>query len=454
VVSLRPYQQVGVDAVRAAYAAGKRAPLAVMPTGAGKTVLFSFITQNAAARGKRVVILAHRAELIEQIAGALEQFGVAHGFVAAGYPYVESPVLVASAQTLVKRLGKIPAPDLIVCDEAHHCVAGNTWGKILAAYPEAKVLGVTATARRPSGEALGDIFDSLVMGPSLQELTDAGFLVPARIFAPPTVDTSGLHVRAGEFVPSEVKERMKKPTVVGDAISHYRKLAPGKKAVCFCYSVEHSQAMAAAFREAGFSAIHMDGGLDRAIRRDMVRDFRQGRITVVCSVDILGEGFDLPGIEVGILLRPTASEIVYLQQIGRCLRTTEGKTEALILDHVGNVERHGLPNEDREWTLEGRAKRVRKDGAAGINVRICSTCFAAHRAGPLRCATCGAPYPVESREVLHQEGELVEVKARARREQGRARTLDELIAFGKSKGYGPGWAHIVWKSRQQKQGAA
>jgi superfamily II DNA or RNA helicase len=189
----------------------------------------------------------------------------------------------------------------------------------------------------------------------------------------------------------------------------------------------------------------------------MIREFRDGRIRVVCSVDILGEGFDLPGIEVGILLRPTASEIVYLQQVGRCLRVTDDKTEALILDHVGNTARHGLPTDERDWTLDGR-ERVKRVGKPTISVRVCPNCFAANRAGPATCGVCGTPYPVESREVTEQAGELVEIaaamaKREARKAQGAAQSLEQLREIERARGYRKGWADHIYRARQARASA-
>jgi DNA repair protein RadD len=457
VITLRPYQQRAVDSIRESYRTGHRAPLLVLPTGAGKTVTFASIVHGAAGKGNRVAILAHRVELIEQIAAALQDFGLHPGFVAAGYEDgSRSQVVVGSTQTVLRRLSRMPEPNLVIIDEAHHCVGGNTWGKILAAWPNARRLGVTATPRRPSGEPLRECFDDLVIGPTVSELTDGGFLAPARIFAPPTVDTSQLHIRAGEFVPADVKKAMDKPTITGDAISHYTKLAAGKRAVCFCYSIEHSRAMAAAFRNSGYAAVHMDGGLDRTVRRDMLRDFHASRIQIICSVDLFSEGLDAPGIEVGILLRPTASEVIYLQQVGRVLRTAPGKTEAILLDHTGNVQRFGLPTDDRQWTLDGREPGKRRATKPEVSIRVCANCFSANRAGPPRCAVCGEPYPVDAREVQQQDGELVEIAAAAarrdaRQQQGRAQTLEDLLEVARQRNYRPEWAHAIWRARQQKQ---
>jgi superfamily II DNA or RNA helicase len=306
------------------------------------------------------------------------------------------------------------------------------------------------------GEALGDIFDTMILGPDVADLTAAGYLVPARIFAPPTISTEGLHVRAGDYIQAEVAAVMDKPHVVGDAIAHYRKHADGKQAVCFCYSVEHSKFMARAFIEAGYSAAHLDGSLDRDLRRSMIADFRTGAISILCSVDVIGEGLDIPGIECGILLRPTASLVVAMQQIGRLLRPAPGKREAIILDHARITETHGFPDEERDWTLAGRDVRKRKASDKPLPVRVCPSCFAAQRPAPV-CKICNEPFPVQAREVAEVEGELQEidpVKLAARREKGKARTLEQLLEIEKQRAYRSGWATHVFNARQRMRQTA
>lgn len=436
-LSLRPYQSLALAEVRAEFARKRRRVLLVSPTGSGKTVAFAAIVKGATDRGQQTLILAHRAELIDQISAALDQFGIKHSFIAAGYPYQQwAPVHVASVQTVVRRLGKIAYPTFIVCDEAHHILAA-TYRQILAAFPHAKLLGVTATPRRASGDGLGEVFESMVLGPSVAELISAGYLSPFKCYGPPTINTAGLHVRAGEFIQSEVAAVVDKPSVMGDAIAHYRKLSDGKPAVVFCYSIEHSQATAAAFREAGYKFEHIDGGFDREARRQIITDFRSGRVTGLCSVDLVGEGFDVPGIHCGILLRPTASEGLYLQQVGRVLRPAGGKDCAVVMDHAGNAARFGLPDEERGWSLDGATKRA-KSAKPKLSVRICPQCWAAQSSQRQTCVECDAQFPLKPREVAEVAGELVEIQRRqARREQGRAQTLEELIAQHIARGGNP-----------------
>lgn len=466
-ITLRPYQADGETNIRRAFASGYKAPLYVLPTGAGKTITFASIAQSAQRRGKRVLILAHRVELVDQIVTALHEFEVEPEIIAAGYNARRTsgrnrenhPVAVASVQTLIRRLDDYPAPTLIIVDEAHHCAGmGNTWSAILRYYSTAKVLGTTATPIRLDGRGLRTQFDHLIVGPSVAELTAQGYLVPARIFAPPTVDTSRLRVRAGDYRHEDAESLMDVPMITGDALAHYRKHADNLPALVFSTSVAHAHHVAEHFAAAGIAAVALNGGTQKEIRREVVRDFRDGKIRVLVSCDLFSEGFDVPGAHVGILLRPTASMGLFLQQVGRLLRPAPGKTRATLLDHVGNTQRHGLPNEPRNWVLtEDMIKKKKPDA---FMIRICPKCFAATPGRATQCVECGLVFEVKSRKVEQKDGELVELTAeeiarkRARREQGRSRTLAELEQFAKMKGYNPLWAIRVWEARQRKKETA
>jgi superfamily II DNA or RNA helicase len=419
--------------------------------------MFSAITAGAVDRGRRVLILVHRRELIRQASQKLSLVGVAHGIVAAGFPASDEPVQVASVQTLARRLPVISwQPDLIVIDEAHHAVAG-TWQAILEHWPDAYRLGVTATPIRKDGRGLCCMFDHLVNGPSVATLTSAGHLSPARIFAPPiTADLSGLQIRAGDYKQEQLDDRLNRPTVTGDAIAHYRRFCNQKRAIAFCCSAKHAHAVAAAFNREGVPATVMLGETPTAERDDMVRQFAAGTISLLVTVDVVSEGFDCPDAEAAILLRPTASLGLYLQQVGRVLRPAPGKPHAVILDHVGNVHRHGFPDDPHDWSLDDRLKRSRAGGPAAPSVRTCEQCFAAFSPQP-QCPVCGAACaPTPARQIKQVDGELKELKREAVRqrtaERKRARSLQDLIYIGQARGMkNPvGWAKHVYFARQQR----
>lgn len=439
-MQLYPDQVAGVAAIRSAYSMGHRSVLFVAPCAFGKTVLFGYIAQNAAKRGKSILIIAHRTELLDQISDTLKLFDIAHGFIAADRSRQSHQVMIASIQTLAKRVKYLKfSPDMVIVDEAHHCTRLNTFGKTLAEFPGAKILGVTATPCRLSGEGLGDVFDTMVLGPDTQHLIDCGRLSPFKLFAPPTVDVSGLHIRAGDFDKAETLALMDKPVITGSAVDHYVKHAAGRPFVAFCAGITHAQNVAAQFRGVGIEAVCIHGLMDATVRRNIVSDFRHGRIMGLCSVDLISEGFDVKNIVCGLMLRPTASRGLHIQQIGRCLRLAEGKTGAIILDHVGNCRRHGLPTDEQRWTLEGRVKNPRSKKQE-VTLRVCPKCWAANKGGSLVCAECGYLWEVESRQVSEVDGELVEwitskPPSPKRIEEWNAKSYEQLVALAMARGY-------------------
>ena len=452
-ITLRDEQATSVAAIRLAFQK-YRTVLFVAPCGFGKTVAFSYIAQGAMRRNKSVLIMAHRAELIDQISDTLKAFEIPHGFVCAGRSYEQRPVMVASIQTLYRRMKSYsPGHALIIVDEAHHATLNNTIGKTLDEFQSSKILGVTATPCRLSGEGLGDVFQTMIEGPDTQTLISAGRLSPFKLFAPPTVDTSGLRIRAGDYIPGESAALLDKPQIMGDVIGHYRKHANGKPFVAFCVSIVHAQHMAEGFRRDGIDAVCIHGLLPDIERRGIINDFRKGRIIGLTTVDLISEGFDVPGIVCGLFLRPTASRGLHIQQIGRCLRLAPEKATAILLDHVGNSARHGLPTDAQQWSLAGTVKK--KQAKQQVHIRICPRCFAANPAGTIICRECGYEWEIQSREIANVDGELVEwtgIKTvpPARIEEWQARTLEQLQELGRKRGYSPGWAFARHAARLSK----
>ena len=479
--ALRQYQQQLADDVRNAYRRGFKCPLVVASTGAGKTVLFSYITHGAALRGNPVLIAAHRKEIIRQISLSLARFGVEHQVIAPadkvrqikvahfrafGRSYVRdsATTMVGSVQTMVTRFDTIEAtiakarPDaklIVVMDEGHHVVQDTQWGRVMDQFPDALGLIVTASPERLDGRGLGKgqggYADTMIEAPSMAWLINNGFLSPYRVFtAPQQIDLTGVHSRMGDYVASEVQERIDKPSVTGDTIEHYKRHANGMRAVVFCVSVEHSKHVAAEFQAAGIPSAHMDGGLEDRERDQAIIDFADGKVLVLCNVGLISEGFDLASIaqkdvtiDCLIDLAPTQSLVNAMQRWGRALRPAPGKV-AIILDHAGNVLRHGLPDDDRPWTLEGRKKTKRKaenDNEPPVLITTCNKCFTIHRPANC-CPTCGHEYPAHDRKVEHHDGELVELNdeqlAAIRRQkmlaQGKAQSLEDLVAQGISQG--------------------
>jgi superfamily II DNA or RNA helicase len=344
---------------------------------------------------------------------------------------------------------------MIIWDECHH-VAAKTWADIYAAYPGALHIGLTATPQRLDGTGLGKWFQHLLLGPKPGELIEQGYLSDYVLFAPPAPKLDGVHSVAGDFNKAELGTVMRGSSVTGDVIQHYRQRAAGKRMVLFAWSVEASTLIAQQFRDAGIPARHVDGNTDDRERDDAIESFRRGDDLVLCNVDLFGEGFDVPAIEAVAMLRPTQSLGLYLQQVGRALRPLEGKDRAIILDHAGNYHRFGAPDAEREWSLEGMGKRPKSDDS--IPIRQCPICYAAIRLAMRKCPECGHEFVAQPREIERIEGELEEVDTKAfereqrMREQGSARTLDDLIKIATMRGYkNPAkWAGAVYGARQAK----
>jgi superfamily II DNA or RNA helicase len=384
VPQLRPYQVDCVTRIRDALRRSRRVLLG-SPTASGKTIMFVWLAMAVAARGSRILILGHRQEIVEQISDALTAFGVMHGIIAPGHPPNSAPVQVAMVLTLANRLNQYAGQfDLVIVDEAHHSVA-ETWKRILGRFSDAYVLGVSATPERLDGKPLKDLYDELVAGPSVAELVALGFLSPAVTFAAPvSPDLSGIRTRLGDFEQTALAARMTNSQLIGDAVEHYTKLAPQLPGLAYCVSIAHSIAMAEAFNAAGYKAVHIDGETPKDQRRAAIADLGAGKLDLITNCGLFSEGVDVPLLGLVILLRPTQSLALYLQMIGRALRIGGGKRRALILDHAGNWERHGLYDFPHEWSLEGREK-----ANAGQLVRRCPECDAVIPACAEECPECG-----------------------------------------------------------------
>jgi DNA repair protein RadD len=458
-ITLWDHQQRGVVDIRAAFAAKHRAVLYVLPTGGGKTILFSYIAYHAAQRGGRVYILTHRTELVDQIHRALSQFNTPHSFIAAGWEYTPLNCMVCSIPSLLSRVDSVPAPTLVIVDETHHARA-KTWAEVIGRWPEAKVLGVTATPVRSDGKGLGEIFPVMVRGPTTGELIGLKYLVLPKVFAPPIVDTSGLRIRNEKFVESDALSLVDKPYITGSVIQHYREHANNLPALAFCISVDHAQSVAQQLRAHGYSAISLDGKTHKDIRRGVVSDFRAGKIQVLASCRLFSEGFDVPGVYCGLDFQPTLSLGDHRQKGGRVMRASPGKDTAYWIDAVGNSDRHGFFEDEPEWTLDGvdGDKEKKKPGP-----KICPKCFAQNRAAAQKCVECKTEFPKMPREVEQRDGSVVEIdeaekqRRRERRRKGlevhEARSLDQLLELQRRRGYAPGWAKKVHAARERKRRA-
>lgn len=452
-VTLRPYQDALLNGARQAFRERKRAVLLQLPTGGGKTVSGTKMIEGSSAKGNVCWWLAHRRELISQTSKTFAAMGVAHGLISGGHSTdVHKRVQIGSIQTVARRLDSLTPPDLIIFDECHH-LGATQWQKIFDAFPNAKIIGLTATPWRLDGKGLGTWFETMINGPTVEELINEGSLSRYRLFAPTQIDTTAIKMQAGDFKKDDLATMMDKPSITGDAVQHYMKLCSGKRAVAFAVNVEHSQHIAAQFNANGIQAEHVDGTMDAGSRDGAIQRFIAGETLVLTNCELFGEGFDVPAIEAVILLRPTKSLSLHLQQVGRALRPSPGKEHAVILDHAGNSLIHGLPDDDREWSLDDREKR-KKSESANVTIKTCLECFHVHKPAP-KCPACGHVPESQAREIEQREGDLAEVdpavlRAARKQEERRAQSVDDLIELGKQRGYKnpAAWASKFHAARQ------
>ncbi|HAC0826367.1 TPA_asm: helicase [Listeria monocytogenes] len=406
--------------------------------GAGKSVILSEIIRMTTRNKNNVLFLVHRKELIDQIRNTLTMNDVDMKFVNLGM-----------VQTVVRRLEKTSEPALIIIDESHHVLA-NSYKKIINHFSNAKVVGFTATPVRINGGGLGDINDMLIEKVNVKWLIENQFLAPYKYFAPEIVQTETLDIkRTGEFDMTGLDDQFNKRMIWGDVIKHYQKLADGEQAILYASSIYQSEKMAASFNAAGISSAHIDGKTPKPIRDDIIKQFREGEIKVLCNLDLIGEGFDVPDCSTVIMLRPTQSLSLYIQQSMRGMRYRTGKT-AIIIDHVGNVNRFGLPDMERKWSLE--AKKGSNSNKAEAPVKICPDCFMTVLSTNIKCSHCGHEFKVEVKPMqVDEAAELQEITEAVFKvnysSPSECTNMKELYEYAKEHNYKRGWAFHQGKAR-------
>lgn len=442
---LREYQIDLIDKVRNSYKRHKKAPCIVLPCGGGKSVIVAEMAKRTTDNGKRVLFIVHRKELCDQIRNTFSRWGVDMELCEIGM-----------VQTVCRHLDEMPAPSLIITDENHHSKA-NSYMKIYKTFPNAYRIGVTATPVRLDGSGLKDVNDDLIIGVSAKWLIENKFLAPYEYYAPSVVDLTGIKTVRGEFSASEVEKMMIEKAVFGDVISYYNRLAKDKQAICYCTTIKHSLAMEQAFNNAGINARHIDGTTPKEERDKIIEMFRNGQIDILCNVDLISEGFDVPDCECAILLRPTQSLTLYIQQSMRCMRYKPNK-RAVIIDHVGNYVRFGLPDADRQWSLEGKKKKS-KDRAADKEEAIqnCPKCFQVFakydRDGKSvkECPFCGYVFPKSKTKEIEERAEArlqkIESFVINYDSSNECATYEELLIYAEKHGYKRGWAYYQAKNR-------
>ena len=417
---LRPYQQDAMDRVRHALTLHRRVLLSA-PVGAGKTIVACAMIRAALAKGRRVLFLVHRRELLQQAHDRLAAFGIDAGIIIRSTHRLR-PATVASVQTLVRR--ELPPADLIFVDEAHRSVA-PTFKQVLSVYQKAWIVGLSATPYRLDGKGLSEQFDSLVTSVTTADLIRDGYLVQPIVYSPGCPDVSRIPKRHGDFATGPLAEAASPLT--GDVLKHWLRLAENRPTVAFCVNLAHAAHVAETFRNVGIPATSIAGS--DADREHKLAQLRTGHTKVLASVDLLGEGWDFPELSCAILARPTASLSVHHQQIGRVLRTFPGKNGALILDHAGNHDRLGAIDDPITLNLEGVTRQ------AVPRILTCPKCFAAYRLAP--CPQCGhepEPSPIAEETLPRSTDDELQRYTKQDRE-GFYRTL-VLQAFRKRQSLG------------------
>jgi superfamily II DNA or RNA helicase len=453
--TLRGYQAAGQEALFQRIAAGKRRLLLCGPTGSGKAVMMCSFALHAARRGLRTIVAVHTDELILHHHALTTRQGARVGVISAGFPELvdpDAPIQIASVFTLANRLRLLAGVTVLLVDEAHHAIA-QTWRAILgAAGQNCLAIGFSATPLRLDGRPLDDVFDDLVLLPQPRALIGQGWLVAPKVFAPPSrLDTTAVRSSFGDFAQVQLAAAVGAANVLGDAVREYRRHAHGLSALAFTVIVDHAETVAAQFCAAGYRAAALSGETPRHQRRALLEALRNNRIELLASCQILGEGLDVPGVRGIIMLRPTQSLTVYLQQCGRASRPDHGKSHYILLDLVGNVLRHGLPHEDRVWSLSAPPKR-----SGEAPVWICAECHHVNPGTARECENCGAAHTrPERKAIVNPSVQLVEetdpLALLQRRMRGlryadlhrQPRTLQELTVFAELRGYKPGWLYYA-----------
>lgn len=441
-MELRDYQQDLYDKTKDAFRAGKKRVLVCVGCGAGKSYIFAKMAQQT--KGD-VLVLTHRQELRDQTARLFADNGI--------------NARIEMILTEANRLGQHQKPALIITDEAH-LSRSNSWMRVLDYY-DTHTVGFTATPVRLDGKPLGDIYDTLVTGVSVRWLIDHQRLAPYEYYAPTAVETDGLRVQCGDYVIRDMEQLMTDRAIYSDVLKSWERFAKGEKTIAYCVSVKHAKETAEMFSAAGYPAVEIDGATPQKKRAEIMQDFRDGKITVLCNVGIISEGVSIDDVSCCLLLRPTESHALYWQQGMRSMRYQPGKV-AKIIDCVGNYSRNPLFDAEVEWSLTESVKKKPKINENGdFFIRTCPACFKVFKTAPV-CPYCGSAYPLSPREIkAHEDIELARITAeeaeraeqkrkQARMEQGKAKTFPELLAIGKERGYKnpAAWAYAVMRGRR------
>lgn len=503
-IQLRDYQKNSLVEIKKSWMGGKRAPLLVLPTGAGKTYTFSYIVKNLEKAGRTVWIVVHRDNLVQQTSKSFNNLGIKHGIIGAGYSEsLFNNVQIVKVGSIAPKINdklkgktnkigqfdidRFPLPEFIIIDEAHHTTAGG-WETLTSYYNNAKYLGVTATPERLDGKMLGNhsggFFDDLIIGPSMKELVIRGHLANSKYFNFANYSNESKTRTNGDFDPETAGKMMSKPFILNNVVQKYKSICDGASAIVFCCNVEHAENVAEEFTANGYKAIALVGNVKFNQQQRILDDLGNDKIQIVTACEIISEGTDVPNVTATILCRPTWSLALYLQQYGRGIRVAPDGRQKYTLDMVGNFNRHGHPLMDRDWQIEGqrKTKKTREAEIDSFKIKNCPHCFGSFEASEVKdniCPNCGQIIGSKQRQINIVDGELEEViwdeieieKQRWHEEQDKLRiqqekkdekrnfwrsiyaceTKEEMRKIIEAKGYKAGFLHVTWERIQKKR---
>jgi DNA repair protein RadD len=444
---LRPHQIEGIAQLRGALMAGKRRPVLQLPTGAGKTILAAAIVEGARAKGNNVVFTVPAIELVDQTVGAFGAEGIENiGVIQADHQLTDwrKPVQIASVQTLARR-EILPLASIVVVDEAHqHFAVIERW---MRDRPDLIFIGLTAT---PWARGMARMWDALLTPVRMQALIDAGYLSPFRVFAPAEPDLSKITVRAGDYAEDQLSVVMSEPKLIADVVATWLKLGEDRPTLCFAVDRAHARKLQGEFEAAGIPSAYVDAYTERHDRDAIRRAFHDGRVKVVVNVGVLTTGVDWD-VRCLILARPTRSEILFVQIVGRALRTAPGKADALILDHSSSTQTLGMVTDIHHDALDDGSPRKgatqRKERPTPLPKK-CPKCTYLKQAGIHECPSCG--FAPERQSLIEAEaGELVQLRGKAKTptRQEKQKFWSGLLWFCEARGYRRGWASNQYREK-------
>lgn len=443
---LRPYQQKALDEIRGIYAKKSKRVLLHLATGAGKTVIFCQVLKSVFEKGKHAIMVVRGRHLVSQAADRLAREGIAHGVMMPGHwnNNERAPIQVCSIDTLRARK-KAPPADIIIIDEAHHAVS-DSYRELIAMYPDAFILAVTATPYHDDG--LGHIAREVVKPISMKNLIEQKYLVPPIYYAPSTPDMKRAKIVKGDYSASDVEKIMLDSStyITGDIITHWRKLGENRPTICFAATIKHSEFIAAEFTKNGIACEHIEANTSQHVRDSAIERLVNGELKIITNVGILCTGVDIPQVSCIIMARPTQSYMLYVQQAGRGTRIAEGKKDFIILDHAGNVMRHNFITLEREAVIDPVDRKKKSKKSEVENIRQCKSCFAIYEASNAGCPMCGST--PEKRMLSHRPGELVKLEQPFKIDYD-PKYLDtkfaNFLAIAKERQYNLWWAYHQMK---------